>query len=146
MNAVFRSKIDGRFGWIALAMPGVALVALFTAPAGNRLLWIPVSMVFLAAVLVCWIFISTYYELRQDQLVARCGPFIWRVPLAEVTAVRESSSARSGPALSMDRLEIVYRGGRVLVISPADKAGFLAALRRLAVGLAPSTAGPVGRP
>jgi hypothetical protein len=30
----------------------------------------------------------------------------------------------------MDRLEVVYRGGRVLIISPADKVGFLAAIRR----------------
>jgi hypothetical protein len=130
MNTVFRSKIDGGFIWIALAMPGVAFVALFTAPQGNRLLWIPVGMLFLAAIVVCWIFIATYYELQGDQLVAHCGPFSWRVPLAEVTDIRESKSVRSGPALSMDRLEVVYGGGKVLLISPADKSGFVATVRR----------------
>ena len=130
MNAVFRSKIDGGFIWIALAMPVIAFVALFTAPQGNRLLWIPVGVLFLAAVIVCWTFLATYYELQGDQLVAHCGPFSWRVPLAEVTDIHESSSVRSGPALSMDRLEIAYGDGKVLVISPADKAGFVAAARR----------------
>ena len=130
MNAVFRSKVDGRFIWIALAMPGVAFVALLTAPQGNRLLWIPVGLLLLAAVIVCWTFLATYYELRSDQLVTRCGPFTWRVPLAEVSGIRESNTARSGPALSMDRLEIIYGGGKVLVISPADKACFLAAAQR----------------
>jgi hypothetical protein len=56
--------------------------------------------------------------------------------LREIAAVRESNSVRSGPALSMDRLEITYRDGRVLLISPDDKSGFLAALRRRAPQLA----------
>lgn len=129
MGVVFRSKVDARFGWIALAMPIIALLALFTAPAGDRRLWLPLAAVFLAAVVVCWIFISTYYELRDGHLVTHCGPFRWRIPLGEITAVRESSSTRSGPALSLDRLEVIHRGGKVLVISPADKAAFLAALR-----------------
>jgi hypothetical protein len=132
MRAIFRSKVDGKLTWPGLLLPGVALVALFTTPRGSPLLWLPVGLVFVAALLVCWILVSTYYELRADELVAHCGPFTWRIPLAEVTDVRESSSVRSGPALSMDRLEIVYRGGRVLMISPADKAEFLAAVRQRA--------------
>ena len=132
MNAVFRSKVDGKFRWLTLLLPGVALVALFTSPRGSPLLWLPVGLVFLATVLVCWILISTYYELQAGELLAHCGPFSWRIPLTEITAVRESSSVRSGPALSMDRLEVVYRGGRVLMISPADKAEFLAAMHRRA--------------
>lgn len=132
MKAVFRSKVDGKLRGLALLLPGVALVALFTSPRGSPLLWLPLALVFLAALIVCWILISTYYELRTGELLAHSGPFTWRIPLAEVTDVRESSSVRSGPALSMDRLEIIYGGGRVLMISPADKADFLAALRRRA--------------
>lgn len=124
----FRSKVDGGFTLAALAMPCVALLALFTARPADRLIWIPVGMVLLAAVLVCWIFVATGYEIGGDELVVRCGPFTWRVPLAEVTDVRESKSTRSGPALSMDRVEIVYGGGRVLILSPADKARFMATL------------------
>jgi hypothetical protein len=135
MNAVFRSKVDGKFKWIAFAMPAVAVMALLTASPPNRLLWIPVGALVLAAMTVGWIFISTYYELQADELVAHCGPFTWRIPLADVTAVRESKSTRSGPALSMDRLEIVHGPGRVLIISPADKERFLAALRRRAPAL-----------
>lgn len=142
MNAVFRSKVDGRFKWIALAMPAVAVMTLFTAPPRNHLLWVPVGAVFLAAITISWIFISTYYELRGDQLVTHCGPFTWRIPLAEVTEVRESNSVRSGPALSMDRLEVVHGPGRVLIISPADKERFLAALRKRAAALTSSTTGP----
>ncbi|HVS76196.1 MAG TPA: PH domain-containing protein [Steroidobacteraceae bacterium] len=133
MRALFRSKVDGRFKWIALAMPCVALLALLTGPrGGGRLMWIPAGIVALVAVIVCWIFLATYYELEGDRLLTRCGPFTWSIPLADVTDVRESSSVRSGPALSLDRLQVTCRDGRALLISPADKAGFMAALRRRA--------------
>ena len=131
MGAVFRSKVDGKFRWLTLLLPGVALVAFLTSP-GGPLRWLPVGLLLLAALLVCWILVSTYYELEAAELVAHSGPFTWRIPLAELKAVRDSSSARSGPALSMDRIEIVYGAGRVLMISPADKAEFLAAVRRRA--------------
>lgn len=137
MSAVFRSKVDGGFLWLALAMPCVAFLALFTTPHGNRLLWIPVGTLFLAAFIVCWILISTYYELRGHELVTHCGPFTWRIPLAEVTDIRDSCSVRSGPALSLDRLEIVYGGGKVFIISPADKARFIAAFERCRKEAAP---------
>ena len=135
MKAVFRSKVDGKIKGLGLLLPGVALMALFTSPRGNLLLWLPVALVFLAALIVSWILMSTYYELQAGELVAHSGPFTWRIPLTEVTDVRESSTVRSGPALSMDRIEIIYGGGRVLVISPADKAEFLAAMQRRAPGL-----------
>ncbi len=142
MNAVFRSKVDGKFRWIALAMPAVAVMALLTAPARSPLLWIPLGAMLLAAAMIGWIFVSTYYELRRDELVTHCGPFTWRIPLAEVTAVRESNSTRSGPALSMDRLEIVHARGKVLIISPADKPRFLAALRARAALPSPGGTAP----
>jgi hypothetical protein len=135
MNAVFRSKVDRQFKWIGLLMPCLALLVLCSAQPGNRLPWIPLGMVFLATLLVCWTLISTYYELQREQLVAHCGPFSWRIPLAAISEVRVSNTLRSGPALSMDRLEILYQGGKVLVISPADKAGFMAALRQSAPNL-----------
>jgi Bacterial PH domain len=137
VNAVFRSKIDGTVKCAALLLPCVALLALFTAPRGNDLLLIPIGLGFLATALVCWILLSTCYELQVDSLVVRCGPCIWRIPLAEVTDIRESNSVRSAPALSMDRLEVVYGGGRTLIISPADKERFVAALQRRAVALSP---------
>ncbi len=134
---VFRSKIDAKLWAIGLAMPAAALIAIITSPRlSTGLLWLPViATVFVAAIAV-WVVLSTYYEFKGDALVAHSGPFSWRIALKEISAVRESSSMRSGPALSMDRLEIVFGAGRVLLISPEDKAGFLAALRRRAPQLA----------
>lgn len=130
MSLLFRSRVDGKLKWLALMLPGAALVALFAPPHRGHMVWIPAVSMLPAALLVCWILFATYYEIRGGELVVHSGPFTWRIALAEITAIRESDSVRSGPALSMDRLAVVYRGGRVLNISPADKAGFLAAIRR----------------
>ena len=89
-----------------------------------------VSVMLLVVALVVWVVMSTYYEFEPAALVAHSGPWSWRIAFADIVSVRESRSSRSGPALSMDRLEIEYRPGRVLLLSPADKAGFLAELRR----------------
>jgi Bacterial PH domain len=135
MTTMFRSKIDGKFKALAFVMPCVALVALATSPR-IAVLWMPAIAILLITVVVVWVTLATYYEFRGEALVAHSGPFSWRIPLKDISAVRESNSVRSGPALSMDRLEITYRNGRVLLVSPEDKPGFLAALRRRAPQLA----------
>ena len=133
MMNVFRSKVDGKLKAIGLAMPCVALVAIVTSlRLATWVQWLPVILTVLVAVVVVWVVLSTYYEFDGTVLVAHSGPFSWRIPLKEISAVRESNSVRSGPALSKDPLEITCGNGRVLLISPQDKAGFLAALHRRA--------------
>lgn len=137
MQTKFRSKVDWPLHLASIATACVAVVAIVTtAHQGNVLLVLLASLVALGAAIVVWILASTSYEFTQNSLVARAGPFAWRIPLSEVTSARESRSVRSGPALSMDRVEIGWGKGRVLVISPQDKAAFLATLRRLASPLA----------
>ncbi len=134
----FPSKVDGGIRLVGIAAPLVTLGAVVLMPAhAPPLIWLPVALTAVTALLVGWILISTAYDLDAHTLVARSGPFSWRIPLAEITAVRPSTSTRSGPALSLDRLEVVHSGGRVLLISPADRTGFLALLHRRAPHLAP---------
>lgn len=135
MQAKFRSKVDGKLSALGFAMPFVALIAI-RGSAGRAVL-LPLALVTaLVAGVVVWIVLSTYYEIAADLLIAHSGPFSWRIPLEEISRVRESRSARSGPALSMDRLEITWGGGKILLISPKEKASFLAALRARAPRLA----------
>jgi hypothetical protein len=135
MTTMFRSKIDGKFKAVAFIMPWVALVAIATSPRAAAL-WVPAIATLVISTVVVWVTLATYYEFEGEALVAHSGPFSWRIPLKDISAVRESNSVRSGPALSMDRLEITHRNGRVLLISPEDKPGFLAALHRRAPQLA----------
>ena len=138
MTTVFRSKVDGKFKLVAFVVPCVALAVLATTPrVPGSALWVPGIISLLVSVLIAWVVASTYYEFDHADLVTHSGPFSWRIPLESISSVRESDSVRSGPALSMDRLEVVFNGGKILLISPADKAGFLALLHRRAPHLAP---------
>jgi hypothetical protein len=46
------------------------------------------------------------------------------------TVVESTRNPASSPALSLDRLLIRYGGGSEIMVSPADKAGFMAAIKK----------------
>ena len=73
-----------------------------------------------------WVLYGISYTLTDDELQIRCGPFRYRVPLAEIDSVGPSRNPLSSPAASLDRLLIKWRGGRKrILISPDRKADFL---------------------
>jgi len=72
-----------------------------------------------------WILANTNYTLTDMTLHVRCGPFSYKVPIAEISSVTPTRSILSAPALSLDRLRIEYSRGKVVVISPEDRERFL---------------------
>jgi hypothetical protein len=81
-----------------------------------------------ALVLPLWLLLGTRYQLMAERLLVRCGPFRWRILLAEIRAVTPIRSLLSGPALSLDRLRVDYGRWRSVLISPRDRHAFLADL------------------
>jgi hypothetical protein len=74
--------------------------------------------------------LSTRYTLTDEYLLVKCGPFSWSIPLRDIYEIEPTRNPMSSPALSLDRLLVRYGGGAELMISPADKAGFMMALRK----------------
>ena len=69
---------------------------------------------------------STYYTLKDDELLVRSGPFRWTIALEEIVSVTPSRTLLSGAALSLDRLIIQHGDSRHgTIISPEDKELFL---------------------
>ncbi len=83
-----------------------------------------------------WLLAGTRYTLTDSDLRVRCGPFRWRVALAEILSVTPTRNPLSSPAPSLDRLCIEYGSGKSIMISPKDKEAFLdeLELRRGATG------------
>lgn len=105
-------------------MAGVAIV--WTGP--ER--W-PGVILLLAAGFIGWLIATTYYAVDEINLLIRCGPFWWTVPLQAIESVTPTWNPLSSPALSLDRLWVAYRVGkktRAIMISPLDKAGFCRAI------------------
>ena len=126
---VYASKIDT---WLLVLLIGSALVALIAAAvavASDPRRWpLALFVIAIGVVLPVWLLATTRYVLEGDHLTILSGPFQWRMPVADITSVTPTRSPVSSPALSLDRLRIEYDHGRAVMISPADKDGFVRAL------------------
>ena len=127
MQLVYPSRIDAT-SVAPIIVAGIgALAASFVI--GETVLlanWFIVALVLLLLVgLPAWIFTSTNYTFTSNELAIRCGPFSWKIPFRDITVVERTNSRRSGPALSMDRLQITYGQGKSILISPENKEAFL---------------------
>jgi len=129
MQHVYRSKVDSKIGAV-IALAALALIlagSTISDPLhGTALALQVVGLICLA--LCVWTLLGTYYVVDPTSLVAHSGPFRWTIPLREIRSIRSTREARSGPALSFDRLRIEFGAGRVLLVSPRDKQAFLADL------------------
>jgi hypothetical protein len=126
----FSSKIDAWLvatGFAGMAAAVVAIGFSLYAEPDSPATILALLMVLLVFALVASTFLSTYYEVDGDTLTVRSGPFRWRVPLEKIDSVTPTRSPLSSPALSLDRLDIRY-GKRRIMVSPADKRGFLKAI------------------
>ncbi len=68
------------------------------------------------------------YSFEGDMLVVRSGLLRIRIPLLSITRVEPSRSLLSAPAWSLDRLLIRYGRKQRVLISPREKAAFVAEL------------------
>jgi hypothetical protein len=79
--------------------------------------------------LMLWVLYGTGYTITPDRLLIRCGPFTFPVALHGIDSITPTRSPWSSPACSLDRLKVVYGlSQQSIMISPADKAGFLSAI------------------
>ena len=135
MGTVFPSKRDAWLVvtlWLGAVAMLVGAVAVLVAP-GAGAIGAAVAAFFVAnAGFMLWVLYGTRYEFGTAELVARCGPFRWRIPLGGIRSVTPSNNPLSSPATSLDRLSVRYasaRGrSRRILLSPEDKPGFLEAL------------------
>ena len=79
--------------------------------------------------LMLWVLYGTGYWVTRDELLTRCGPFSFRIRMADIESIVPTMSVLSSPACSIDRLKIVYGlSQQNLMVSPSDQAGFLSAI------------------
>jgi membrane protein YdbS with pleckstrin-like domain len=136
----FRSKVDAGLVLVLGASAILALYAVGLAIRTGGMHWVAVLVsVVVSAGLPAWIFATTRYELSGEMLTVRSGPFRWHIPISEMQSVVSTRNPLSNPALSLDRLRLEYRQGRVVMISPRHKDAFRRALeaRRSAWSLEP---------
>jgi membrane protein YdbS with pleckstrin-like domain len=129
----FVSKVDG---WIipviVVAIAGMisALIAVMITETPWLMRAAVAAATALVIVLLFSIFTRTHYTIANGELRVVSGPFRRTIPLSEITSMEPSRNPLSSPALSLDRLKVSYGKRKFVLISPADKAGFLSAVER----------------
>ena len=127
----FKSKIDR---WllillIAIIVFEVIVMSIAALQAGDPRA--AVGLVVTALLIVALIgslLIGTHYTVAGNTLRVASGPFRWKVPIDQIQSVEATRSPLSSPALSLDRLRIRYGKNRRIMVSPADRRGFLKAI------------------
>ena len=133
----FRSKIDRWLLVLLVAIMGFELVVMMIAAMQAENARDATLLVFAglgAGVLIGWLVLSTHYVVEKNMLRIVAGPFRWKVRLEDIHTVEATRNPLSSPALSLDRLKIHYGNGRKIMVSPADKAGFLKAIDQEVIG------------
>jgi hypothetical protein len=126
----FKSKIDR---WLLYLLIAVMIfeVVVMSAAATQADGPLEATVLILAALVIVGLLgsmlIGTHYTVDGNTLRIACGPFRWKVPVDAIDSVEPTRNPLSSPALSLDRLRIQY-GKRRILVSPADKAGFLRAI------------------
>lgn len=126
---VYRSKTDWWLGavlWVGVLAMVASAGGLWLAGASPALSLGSAALFLALAAFMVWILRGTRYELYPDRLLVRSGPFRWTVPLAAIEEVHPTRNPLSSPALSLDRLQVSYRGSRVgIMVSPEPRGAFL---------------------
>lgn len=128
----FKSKIDRWLLYLLIAVMVfevlVMSIAAMQANGPRDATMLVVAALAIVALLGSML-VGTHYTVDGDTLRIACGPFRWKVPINAIRSVEATRNPLSSPALSLDRLRIDY-GKRRIMVSPADKTGFLKAIGR----------------
>jgi hypothetical protein len=137
----YPTAIDAWVVVVTLLAIGSALAqAVYLFPVSPSGAFVAISVAVLVAGAIGTLTFPCEYVLEADHLLVRSGLVRWRVPYRTITAMAASRSPWSAPALSLRRVRIDHARG-VLLVSPRDRTGFMAALAtRVAAARVPPAA------
>jgi hypothetical protein len=121
----FKSKIDI---WLVLFLGiifGGAAIRMAIDGVWGGLITIGFAIAF-----VVHMFMTTFYTIEDKKLIIKCGFLIdISVEVEQIKRISETNNVMSSPALSLDRLEILYNKFDTVMISPKEKNKFIEAIR-----------------
>ena len=132
---IYRSKID-HWMWMTIAVIFIAShIPVFINPnqSWETYLWLIISYI-IPVFLIINIYTNTYYTIDEETLTLKVkSGFIVnsKYNINKITRIRKTNTWLSSPALSLDRIEITTGRYNRVVISPKDKAQFIAHLQAI---------------
>lgn len=119
----FKSKKDT---WLSLLIWGVIILMVLLMIVDKSVM-IYITGVFIIPLLL-WLWFGTSYKIKEELLKIKSGPFRSTVNIEDIKRLNAIKTFLAGPALSIDRIEILHRKYDIAIVSPKDKTEFVRAL------------------
>ncbi len=126
-----KAKIDL---WVSIALWGSCLIIIasgFSLEKDELTFYLLTTLP--VVVMIGWIMLGSYYELREDVLFIKLGPFFSKIAYENIKSLRLTRNWLSSMALSIDRIEIIQYKKRfysgMTMISPVNREAFLEELK-----------------
>lgn len=96
-------------------------------------LWAGAALVGLVIILIGYLFVDTSYKLTHDKkLKVKSGFLINKeIDVFTIEKVEPTRSPAASPALSLDRLKVIYDKHDYVIISPKEKVEFIRDLKNI---------------
>ncbi len=128
MNKVYKSKKDQWLVWITWFSNIVIIFSVvylfFIEGITTYSLVYGISMI-LVVLFLYYLLNLTYYVIKDSELLVRSFFFKWTIEINTIEKIFPTNNMLSSPALSLDRLMIIYGDGKEIMISPENKNEFL---------------------
>lgn len=128
MNRVYPSKI----GIEILIITGLPLVVVLFISVFQGFNWVGISVVVFICLLMLYLFRFTKYTIEGNDLKISSG-FLYnkKISIRSIRKIKATNNPLSAPAVSLDRLEIVFDKNERVLISPKEKDAFVAHIQTL---------------
>ena len=88
--------------------------------------WLPAVVLVLCLLLPVDIFTGTRYEVDDKSIYIKSGHlFKWHYDIKNITEIAKTNSLESSPALSMNRIRLVMKDKKYIIISPRNQKDFI---------------------
>jgi len=128
----FKSKVGYKILIpILILLIGMMMLPLLIAAPTQVLITMGVIFVPTTA-FILHVFFQTSYQIDNNHLKIKCG-FLYRstLDISNITSISNTRDLISSPAASLDRIELKYGKWDSVIISPADKTGFVNELKKI---------------
>ncbi|GAB3549970.1 PH domain-containing protein [Spirosoma fluminis] len=94
-------------------------------------IWPGVGIIGFITFFIIHLFVTTHYTIDSHLLRIKSGFFFNKsVEIASIRKIIETRNPISSPALSLDRIEVIYNRFDSVLLSPQDKIGFIDELKK----------------
>lgn len=123
----------GAILWGTIAFLIGAFFVLPGGPEGKGETVTAVIICSLTIAFILWLWFATYYEIIGNHLRIVAGPFRSKIDIdiMEIKSIRPSRNIVSSPALSINRLEVLYGKWGIVLISPKNQEQFCEKLQKI---------------